>query len=63
MKILAALLATLAILFGVAVLAYADVIDLPGNWRTQLGLQEEAPSPPCRLGLYRESPDRPKPAP
>jgi N-acetylneuraminic acid mutarotase len=63
MKILAALLAALALLFGVAVLAYADVIDLPGNWRTQLGLQEEAPNPPCRPGLYRESPDTPKAGP
>lgn len=63
MKILAALLAALASLFGIAVLAYADVIDLPGNWRAQLGLQEEAPSPPCRVGLYRKSPAAPKAGP
>jgi N-acetylneuraminic acid mutarotase len=62
-KILAVLLAALSILFGVAVLAYADVIDLPGSWRTQLGFQEEAPNPPCRPGLYRRSPDSPVPVP
>jgi Kelch motif len=63
MKILALLLVALSILFGAAVLAYADVIDLPGSWRTQLGLQEEAPNPPCRPGLYRRSPGSPAPVP
>ena len=63
MKTLAALLAAMSILFGAAVLAYADVIDLPGNWRTKLGLQNETPNPPCRLGLYRESPGTPRPGP
>jgi N-acetylneuraminic acid mutarotase len=63
MKILASLLAALSLLFGVAVLAYADVIDLPGDWRTKLGFQEATPDPPCRPGLYRKSPDSPAPAP
>jgi N-acetylneuraminic acid mutarotase len=63
MKILAMLLTALSILFGVAVLAYADVIDLPGSWRTELGFQEEAPNPPCRPGLYRRSPGSPAPVP
>ena len=62
MKILAALLAAMAVLFGVAVLAYADVIDLPGEWREKLGFEEAVANPPCRLGLYRTSQDSP-PAP
>lgn len=62
MRVLAALLTAMSLLFGAAVLAYADVIDLPGNWRAQLGFEEAVASPPCRLGLYRESPSSP-PAP
>ncbi len=62
MKILAVLLTAMSFLFGAAVLAYADVIDLPGDWREQLGLEEATANPPCRLGLYRESPPSP-PAP
>lgn len=63
MKVLAGLLAAMSILFGVAVLSYADVIDLPGEWREQLGFEEAAPNPPCRLGLYRDAPSSPAPAP
>jgi N-acetylneuraminic acid mutarotase len=63
MKILAVLLAAMSILLGVAVLAYADVIDLPGSWRTTLGFQEETPNPPCRPGLYRRSLASPAPVP
>jgi len=63
MKILAGLLAAMSILFGVAVLAYADVVDLPGNWRAKLGFETGAPDPPCRLGLYRRDPASPAPAP
>ncbi|HEX7278687.1 MAG TPA: kelch repeat-containing protein [Solirubrobacterales bacterium] len=63
MKVLACLLAALSLLLGGAVLAYADVIDLPGNWRTTLGFQEETPNPPCRPGLYRRDPASPAPAP
>jgi N-acetylneuraminic acid mutarotase len=62
-KILAAVLAVMSILFCLAVLAYADVIDLPGSWRTELGFQEATPDPPCHPGLYRKSPASPKPAP
>lgn len=62
MKILAALLAAMSVLFGVAVLAYAEVVDLPGEWRETLGFEEGAPNPPCHPGLYRRSPASP-PAP
>jgi N-acetylneuraminic acid mutarotase len=62
MKILAGLLVAMSILFGVAVLSYADVIDLPGEWREKLGLEETTPNPPCRLGLYRKAPASPAPA-
>lgn len=63
MKVLAALLAAMSIVFGIAVLAYADVIDLPGQWREKLGLEEAVANPPCRLGLYRTSQDSPPPPP
>ncbi|HEX5609724.1 MAG TPA: kelch repeat-containing protein [Solirubrobacterales bacterium] len=63
MKLLGALLAVMATLFVVAVLAYADVVDLPGSWRTELGFQEATPDPPCRLGMYRKSPATPPPLP
>jgi N-acetylneuraminic acid mutarotase len=62
-KILAALLIVMLIPFGAAMLAYADVIDLPGEWRVKLGFQETVPDPPCHLGLYRRSPASPKPVP
>jgi Kelch motif len=53
----------MAALFVVAVLAYADVVDLPGQWRTTLGFQEATPDLPCRPGLYRQSPGSPPPPP
>ena len=63
MKILAGLLAAMSLLFGVAVLAYADVIDLPGEWREKLGFEDATPNPPCHRGLYRDAPSSPSPAP
>jgi N-acetylneuraminic acid mutarotase len=63
MKVLAALGVAMSALFVVGVLAAANVINLPGNWKTTLGLQEETPNPDCRLGLYRESPSSPQPGP
>jgi N-acetylneuraminic acid mutarotase len=63
MKVLAALGVAMSVLFVVGVLAAANVINLPGNWKTKLGLQEETPNPDCRLGLYRKAPSSPKPAP
>jgi len=62
MKILAGLLTAMSLLFAVAVLAYADVVDLPGSWRAKLGFEEAIANPPCHLGLYRSSPSSP-PAP
>lgn len=62
MKLLAGLLVGMSILFGVAVLAYAEVIDMPGSWRTTLGFQEPTANQPCRPGLYRKVPASP-PAP
>lgn len=61
MKILAGLGIAMAVLFVVGVLAAAQVIDLPGSWRTTLGFTKETPNPPCRLGLYRKSPANPTP--
>jgi hypothetical protein len=58
-KLLAGLLAAMSVVFVVAILAYAGVIDLPGNLRTELGFAEAAPNPPCRLGLYRKAPPGP----
>lgn len=59
---LAALLAAMSSVFLLGVLAAADVINLPGRWRAQFGLEEETPNPPCRPGLYTYSPKEP-PAP
>ena len=59
MKFLAALAGLMTLILVVGVLAAADVIDLPGNWRTTLGLAKETPNPPCRVGLYRKSPKTP----
>ncbi len=61
MKVMAGLAGVMVLAFVVAVLAAVDVIDLPGHWRTTLGLAEETPNPPCRLGLYRQSPATPAP--
>lgn len=61
-KVLAALLAAMTIVFIVGVLAAAEVINLPGNLRTTLGLATETPNPPCRLHLYRKDPKSPPPA-
>lgn len=63
MKALAALLAAMCVTLTVGVLAYVEVINLPGQWRTTLGFQDEVPNPPCRLGLYRRDPASPPPAP
>src|SRR5688572_11382609 len=46
-KLLGALAAAMSVLFGVGVLAAANVVDLPGSWRAKLGFQEETPNPPC----------------
>jgi N-acetylneuraminic acid mutarotase len=48
--------------FVAGVLATVDVINLPGSWKETLGLAEASPNPPCRRGLYRQSPSSP-PAP
>jgi len=62
MKVLAVLAAAMSVLLVVGVLAAAEVINLPGSWRTTLGFNDPTPNPPCRLGMYREAPKSP-PAP
>ncbi len=62
MKLLAALAVVMVAVFLAGALAAANVINLPGNLRTTLGLQEETPNPDCRVGIYRKSPQAP-PAP
>jgi N-acetylneuraminic acid mutarotase len=63
MTVLGAIAAAMSVVFVVGVLAAADVVNLPGEWRTKLGLAKKTPNPPCRLGLYREEPKfREKPA-
>jgi N-acetylneuraminic acid mutarotase len=59
MRVLAVLAGAMTVVFVVGVLAAANVIDLPGHWRTTLGLANETPNPPCHLGLYRKSPKSP----
>lgn len=62
MKVLGALSATMIVVLAAGVLAAANVVDLPGSWRTKLGFQEPTPNPPCRIGIYRNDPSSP-PAP
>lgn len=52
----------MTVVLVLGILAAAEVIDLPGHWRTTLGFQQEAPDNPCRVGFYRKSPKLP-PAP
>jgi N-acetylneuraminic acid mutarotase len=61
-KILAALTLAMVLVFVGGVLAATEVINLPGNLRTTLGLATSTPNPPCRLGMYRRDPKSP-PAP
>jgi N-acetylneuraminic acid mutarotase len=63
MKLLAALAAVMSFLLIVGVLAAANVVELPGGLKKRLGFDEnETPNPPCRIGLYTNSPSSP-PAP
>jgi N-acetylneuraminic acid mutarotase len=62
-KLLTGLVGLMIVVFVAGALAAANVIDLPGKWRTTLGLAEETPNPPCRLGIYREAPEFPKALP
>jgi N-acetylneuraminic acid mutarotase len=62
MKALAVLGGLMSVLLVFGVFAATGVINLPGNLRTELGFAEETPNPPCRPGLYTNSPARP-PAP
>jgi N-acetylneuraminic acid mutarotase len=59
LKLIAVLGIAMSIVFVVGVLAAADVINLPGNWRETLGLAKGTPNPPCRPGIYRNSPKEP----
>jgi hypothetical protein len=61
-RVLAAIAVAMTVVFVAGVLAAVDAIDLPGNWRTTLGLGDGRPNPPCHRGLYRKAPQSP-PAP
>lgn len=63
MKLLAGLLVAMSLLFGVAILAYTEAIDIPGPWRERLGFEQAAADPPCHPGLYRKAPAKPAPIP
>jgi hypothetical protein len=58
MKVLTGLAAPMSILLDIAVPAYADVVDLPDEWRVKLGLQEATPDPTCP-GLTPKGPVTP----
>jgi N-acetylneuraminic acid mutarotase len=61
MKTLGALGVAMTVVFVTGVLAAANVVDLPGSWRTTLGFEKETPNPPCRIGLYLNDPSSPPP--
>jgi Kelch motif len=52
---------TLVLVLGV--LAGANVVNLPGNWRETLGFDDGLQYPPCRQGLYRHDVAKPPPPP
>ena len=56
-KIFLAIAAVFSAAFVVLLLAVVGPLDLPGSWRTTLGLEDEYP--PCAPGLYHESPTSP----
>jgi non-specific serine/threonine protein kinase len=58
-RFLGALTIAMVAVFVVGVLAATETIGLPGSWRTTLGLAQPTPNPPCRPGLYRNSPQSP----
>jgi N-acetylneuraminic acid mutarotase len=53
------LLGAMGVVFVLGVLAAAGPIDLPGNWREKLGFEDGWTYPPCKLGMYRNSPASP----
>jgi N-acetylneuraminic acid mutarotase len=61
--LLAAVAVAMSAVFVFGVLAASDALDLPGDWKAELGLEERVPDNPCRVGLYRKSPRSPAPAP
>jgi hypothetical protein len=64
MKILGGLLAAMFVVFVLGVLASTGPIDLPGDWREALGFEDGGLHyPPCKLGMYRNSPASPPPPP
>jgi N-acetylneuraminic acid mutarotase len=56
-KIFLAIAAAFSAAFVVFLLAAVGPLDLPGSWRTTLGLEDEYP--PCAPGLYHKSPASP----
>jgi N-acetylneuraminic acid mutarotase len=61
-RLLTGVAIAMTVVFVFGVLAATNAVDLPGNWRTTLGLEKATANPPCRVGLYRNSPKSP-PAP
>ncbi|HKO38770.1 MAG TPA: hypothetical protein VJU14_10420 [Solirubrobacterales bacterium] len=62
MKVLKVLLGAMCVVLVLGALAATGPLELPGNWREELGLDEKGPNyPPCELGMYRNSPASPPP--
>ncbi|HEX5927960.1 MAG TPA: kelch repeat-containing protein [Solirubrobacterales bacterium] len=62
-RLLAAVAAAMLVVFAFGILAATNAIDLPGDWKARLGLEERVPDIPCRVGLYRKDPPSPRPLP
>ncbi|HEX5609725.1 MAG TPA: kelch repeat-containing protein [Solirubrobacterales bacterium] len=62
-RLLGALTVAMLVVLVIGVLAATGPIDLPGQWKETLGLSDAFTYPPCKLGMYRESPHSPKPGP
>lgn len=62
-RFLAAAAGAMTVVLVLGILAAGNAIDLPGNWKARLGLEQRVPDNPCRVGLFRRSPPSPQPLP
>ena len=62
-RLLSLVAAAMAVVLLLGILTASDAIDLPGDWKAELGFEYRVPDNPCQLGLYRKSPRAPRPLP
>jgi N-acetylneuraminic acid mutarotase len=60
-RLLTAVAVAMLVVFVFGVLGASDAVNLPGDWKARLGLEERIPDNPCHVGLYRKSLRSPRP--